>query len=278
MQSENENQLMTIEKLQLKLEQQEKLVTELTSENERLFQQYNHLMVRNNKLLKRIDDMQQIIGDLHIRIEEMQLVNHNQLKLNDGVRNEPVSESKVVSGDLKIMIDNLNHRIEELHLRKEIVGLKSEIYSTRSPQEEISNDTTGVDQEAVYERWKNYPGQDAKNGPNLKKQVLMLTLLNQYNKLSASELFQKAGINGVTGARYVASLKKFSLLEYRGARKKGHYFITEKGRDLLVNKPETIDLTEDGMVAVNAIRVNEFKNAESSTLKPSTNYFENSDL
>ena len=40
----------------------------------------------------------------------------------------------------------------------------------------------------------------------------------------------RTGIGGVTGARYVSVLKKYQLIEYTGARKKGHYKITSKGR------------------------------------------------
>ena len=48
---------MTIEKLQLKVENQSKLIKELTNENEELYHQYNHLMIRNGKMLKRVDDL-----------------------------------------------------------------------------------------------------------------------------------------------------------------------------------------------------------------------------
>src|SRR5437016_1455607 len=83
---ENKTEGMTLENLQLKIENQQTLVKQLTEENETLYQQFNHLMVRNNKLLKRIDDLQQIVNDLHIRIEELQLINGNLLKLNDALR------------------------------------------------------------------------------------------------------------------------------------------------------------------------------------------------
>ena len=37
----------------------------------------------------------------------------------------------------------------------------------------------------------------------------------------------------MTGARYVSTLKKLGLIEYTGARKKGHYVITDNGRKLV---------------------------------------------
>ena len=77
---------MTIEMLQLKLENQSKLIKELTNENEELFHQYNHLMIRNGKMLKRVDDLQKIIDDLHVRIEELQLINGNMMQINDRLR------------------------------------------------------------------------------------------------------------------------------------------------------------------------------------------------
>ena len=46
---------MTIESLKKRIENQSGLVTELTKENEELYHQYNHLIIRNSKMLKRID-------------------------------------------------------------------------------------------------------------------------------------------------------------------------------------------------------------------------------
>src|ERR1043166_4592907 len=79
-------QQMIIESLEKKIANQANLIAQLTLENEELYQQFSHLMIRNNKLLKRIDDQQKIIHDLHIRIEELQLINGNMLKLNDRLR------------------------------------------------------------------------------------------------------------------------------------------------------------------------------------------------
>src|SRR5882762_3126819 len=77
---------LTIENLEKKIQNQGGLISQLTQENEELFHQFNHLMIRNNKLLKRIDDQQRIIDDLHIRIEELHLINGNMLRLNDRLR------------------------------------------------------------------------------------------------------------------------------------------------------------------------------------------------
>src|SRR6478736_917655 len=77
---------MNIETLQHKVTNQNKLIKELTVENEELYHQYNHLIIRNGKLLKRIDDLQRIIDDLHIRIEELQLINGNMMQINDRLR------------------------------------------------------------------------------------------------------------------------------------------------------------------------------------------------
>ena len=114
---------MDNEVLLQKIENQQKVISELTSENEQLFQQFNHLMVRNGKLLKRIDDMQQIIDSMHLRIEEAQLINDNMLKLNDTLRhrndNTPLAQSGNVAGNDNIrgILDTINRRIDELHLR-----------------------------------------------------------------------------------------------------------------------------------------------------------------
>src|SRR5437868_4076325 len=99
--SENKNPVMNIELFQMKVENQQTMIKQLSGENEELYQQFNHLMIRNNKLLKRIDDLQGIIDDLHIRIEELQLINGNILKLNDGLRSRNDHSSAVDNGLLK---------------------------------------------------------------------------------------------------------------------------------------------------------------------------------
>ena len=91
------------------------------------------------------------------------------------------------------------------------------------------------DLEDLYNRWKIYPGQVAHNGPNLRKQVLMLVYLYSTSSLRAAELFNRCSVGGVTGARYVSTLKKFELIRYNGARKKGHYEITQKGMEFIEN-------------------------------------------
>jgi predicted transcriptional regulator len=191
---------MNIETLQHKVTNQNKLIKELTVENEELYHQYNHLIIRNGKLLKRIDDLQRIIDDLHIRIEELQLINGNMMQIND-------------------------------RLRKNSDGIAVDFNGGTLQVSDRSNDE--FDMEDLHTRWKGYPGQIAQNGPNIRKQVQMLINLYNIPSLRASDLFNRTGIGGVTGARYVSVLKKFHLIEYTGARKKGHYKITSKGRNFI---------------------------------------------
>jgi predicted transcriptional regulator len=158
-------------------------------------------MIRNSTLLKRIDDLQQTIHDLHIRLQESNLIHTNLVRSNDHLR----------SG-----ADN-QHAASSL------------LSSSAMP------DTLAVDIDALCSRWKAYPGQEARNAPNLRKQALMLALLQTHDKLRAAELFQQSGTGAVTGARYVAALKKAGLIEYTGARKKGHYRITPAGRAFVLS-------------------------------------------
>jgi predicted transcriptional regulator/uncharacterized protein YoxC len=198
---------MTIEKLQLKVENQSKLIKELTNENEELYHQYNHLMIRNGKMLKRVDDLQKIIDDLHVRIEELQLINGNMMQINDRLRTR---------SDSRFAVNN---------------------NPQSTPEQSILANTALIDfdMDVLYDRWKMFPGQTAQNGPNLKKQMLMLFHLYNTATLRANELFNLVGVGGVTGARYVATLKKFGLIRYTGARKKGHYEITTKGVSFIEN-------------------------------------------
>ncbi len=198
---------MTIEKHEQKIENQARLIKELTSENEELFHQYNHLMIRNQKMLKRVDDLQRIINDLHIRIEELQLITGNMMQINDKLRRKD-----------GLFMTNDNTR-----------------YVINNQKEEIDNTPEGLDIEELVERWKSFPGQVAQNAPNLKKQILMLAHLYSTKALCAADLFNLAGVGGVTGARYVSSLKKFGLIRYTGARKKGHYEITREGVNFIEN-------------------------------------------
>jgi predicted transcriptional regulator len=187
-----------------KLETMEMLVKQLTSENETLYHQLNHMMIRNNTLLKRIDDLQQAINDLHIRLEESNLINNNLIKSNDR-RN--------------VGFDNKNDATSLL---------RSEV------QQYIEKDSVGnIDLEELYQKWKSFPGQEARNEPNIRKQSLMMAHLYSKGNLSASDLFSHSGTGAVTGARYVATLKKFKMIEYTGARKKGHYRITSMGRQFV---------------------------------------------
>ncbi len=198
---------MTIEKLQLKVENQSTLIKELTNENEQLFHQYNHLMIRNGKMLQRVDDLQKVIDDLHVRIEELQLINGNMMQINDRLRTR--SDSRFAS--------NNNQPISADRMKA------------------LNDPLLDFDMEGLYERWRTFPGQMAMNGPNLKKQMIMLVHLYTTATLRASELFNLAGVGGVTGARYVATLKKFGLIRYTGARKKGHYEITAQGTAFVEN-------------------------------------------
>jgi predicted transcriptional regulator len=227
--------------LNQKIANQQKLISELTDENEKLYQQFNHLMVRNSKLLKRIDDLQQIIDGMHLRVEELQLINQNLLKINDGERKDIRVKAENVaapSDDMRNVIDNINRRIDELNLRNDVLQKRASLFSQYSNSSTIEqsveeNLSPKVNMEKLLTAWKNYPGQDAKNAPNLRRQMQMLVHLYQNESLNSGELFLKTGVNGVSGARYVARLKKFNLIVYGGARKNGKYTITDKGRTLV---------------------------------------------
>jgi predicted transcriptional regulator len=236
--------------LNQKIANQQKLITELTDENEKLYQQFNHLMVRNSKLLKRVDDLQQIIDSMHLRVEELQLINQNLLRINDGERksDKPNAGSGAApSSDMRHVIDNINRRIDELNLRNDVLQKRASLftqYSNDSSLEQAKEEEgllPKVDLEKLVTAWRNYPGQDAKNAPNLRRQMQMLIHLYENESLNSMDLFSKTGVNGVSGARYVGKLKKFNLIEYAGARKKGHYIITDAGRNFIEStfeKPE----------------------------------------
>ena len=210
---------MTIETMQLKISNQKNFIDQLTEENEELFHQFNHLMIRNTKLLKRVDDLQNIIDDLHLRIEELQLINNNQLNLNDNLRRRTdlaIGRGSDVYGGRNVGSSQGAHDMKYFNTLQNIPD----------PADQF-------DLDELFERWKNYPGQEASNAPNLRKQVLMMLHLYNTKKLRAAELFNLSGVGGVTGARYVATLKKMGLITYTGARKKGHYEITAKGKEFV---------------------------------------------
>ena len=207
---EDVNNKMTIESLKLKIENQSKVIKELTNENEELYHQYNHLIIRNGKMLKRTDDYQKIIDDLHIRNEEFQLINNNLMQLNHNLRKQ---------SEYSFSLNN-TYTEDKLKTSKEISSIKIE---------------SEFDLDNLYNRWKNYPGQLGHNEPNLRKQVLMLVYLYSTPSLCAADLFNICGIGGVTGARYVSTLKKFELIRYIGARKKGYYEIMSKGVEFIEN-------------------------------------------
>jgi len=214
MSTENSTAEMNVESLKMKIENQQNIMKQLSNENEELYHQFNHLMIRNNKLLKRIDDLQGIIDDLHIRIEELQLINGNMLKLNDKFRIK--NDHSINANDHS---SNANDNSERLNDKLKIITEFNKVFS----------------------KWKNYPSQDAKNEPNLRKQSQMLVHLYHRKELKASELFSKTGVGGVTGARYVATLKKFGLINYIGARKKGHYVMTSKGVEFIESAFNSVD-------------------------------------
>ena len=221
MSTESASGVMNIESLQMKIENQQNIVKQLSNENEELYQQFSHLMIRNNKLLKRIDDLQGIIDDLHIRIEELQLISGNMLKLNDRIKQG--KENSLLQSDqasLKYDAEKINDDIKK--------------------KTEFNN---------VFSHWKNYPGQDARNEPNLRKQSQMMVHLYHHKALRAAELFSKSGVGGVTGARYVATLKKFGLIQYTGARKKGHYVMTQKGIEFIEKAIEAPVQSEETSVS-----------------------------
>jgi predicted transcriptional regulator len=205
------NSEMTIENLKQKIENQANLIKELTRENEELYHQYNHLIIRNGKLLQRIDDFQKIINEMHIRVEEQQLINGNMMQLNDKLR---IKNDTIYSGI---------NRTEKEYLNTPVAS-KTQDSQSSFDIKELSN------------RWKSYPGQLAQNEPNLRKQIFMLIHLYNSSPLGSADLFSKAGVGGVTGARYVSYLKKLGLICYTGARKKGHYHITQTGKEFLENK------------------------------------------
>src|SRR5688572_6381032 len=141
-----------------KLESLQTLVKTLTSENDGLYHQLNHLMIRNNTLLKRLDDLQQTINDLHIRLEESNLINNNLLLENDRRKHG---------------FDNQQAPVSFLQ-----------------PGKRQQDEHAGLDIEALYQRWKSFPGQEARNAPNLRKQAVMLACLYVHGNLKASELFR----------------------------------------------------------------------------------------
>lgn len=236
--AQNETQ-MTIESLQAKLLKIQTLNKQLTEENEELYHQYNHLMIRNGKMLKRVDDLQKIIDDLHIRIEELQLINSNMMHLNDNLRrrtDKSINDVKSGSSDRHNGINDVKYF---------------------AAMANIQDPADSFDLEDLFERWKNYPGQKAQNAPNLRKQVLMLLHVYNNKSLRATELFNLTGVGGVTGARYVSTLKKFGLIRYTGARKKGHYEITPQGIQF-VESPKSIPApqsTDEKIAPVDSGRV-----------------------
>jgi predicted transcriptional regulator len=172
-----------------------------------------------------------------LRLEELQLPNENMLKLSGRVP-QVTQQASEKGSDFSQVVDSLNRRIDELHLRNDILQKRANLFSNYSgelakPQETVEVNKPRINYDVLFTTWKNYPGQDAKNEPNLRKQMQMLVSLFENESLNSVELFNKTGVNGVTGARYVGTLKKMGLIQYMGARKKGHYVITDAGKKLV---------------------------------------------
>ena len=247
---EDNNGEMTIEYLKQKIENQSGVIKELTKENEELYHQYNHLIIRNGKMLKRTDDYQKIIDDLHIRNEELQLINNNLMQLNDKLRKR---------NDLSATFNNSNSD-DQLKGSQDIASEKIE---------------SQFDLDDLFNRWKNYPGQAAHNQPNLRKQVLMLVYLYSTPSLRAADLFNRCKVGGVTGARYVSTLKKFVLIRYNGARKKGQYEITPKGIEFIestLSEKNQMPVTKNTTQILNPVlKVSNGEELNLQTANPDTN-------
>jgi predicted transcriptional regulator len=175
----------------------------LQTENEHLYQQYNHLMIRNQKLMKRIDDQQLLNDKLQDRIESLEQV-IDKLRL----RNDANS------------IRSMNFQYQNDNLKEEVIPNVVKLKSS-------------VDLKELITRWGSLAGEKVKNNPTKKRQMQILSLLYENQKMSGLRLFMTCGITGVSGARYISALKKFGLIEFSGFRKDGYYFITEKGKKLV---------------------------------------------
>ena len=172
----------------------------LQAENEHLYQQYNHLMIRNQKLMKRVDDQQLLNDKLQERIEGLeQMIDRLRVRNDSSPRSAFNSQTQNDSPALKPQVDYLQ---------------------------------SNIDMTQLISRWGSLAGPSVKNNPTKKRQMQILSLLYEHQKMPGMKLFIECGINGVSGARYIAALKKFGLIAFSGYRKDGFYFITEKGKEL----------------------------------------------
>jgi predicted transcriptional regulator len=181
----------------------------LQTENEHLYQQYNHLMIRNQKLMQRIDDQQSLNDRLQARIEELENVidkmRQNRAAIYSTAYISPPEPAASVG------IDTLKPSVVPI-----VPGLKSRIDLT-----------------PLIDRWGTLAGDAVKNTPTKLRQMQMLSLLYEHEKMSGLKLFMTCGITGVSGARYISALKHFGVIEFSGYRKGGYYFITDKGKKLV---------------------------------------------
>jgi predicted transcriptional regulator len=188
----------------------------LQTENEYLNQQYNHLMIRNHKLMKRIDDQQMLNDKLQERIAGLEQLINTLRQRNDGM---PISVKAQNQIDSSIRDnDNLNSQVVP-----SVLGLKS-----------------NSDVKQLVSRWSSLAGDSVKNTPTKTRQMQILTLLYERQKMSGMKLFIACGITGVSGARYISALKQFGLIEFSGFRKDGFYFITEKGKKLVEDRSDSL--------------------------------------
>ncbi len=198
----------------------------LQTENEHLYQQYNHLMIRNQKLMKRIDDQQQLNDRLQGRIAALENI-IDKMRLASFTANSASYNQSFQKSEAGGANDSLNPVVVP-----NVQGLQSNIHVR--PESISSTDLT-----QLIARWGALAGDTVKNTPTKKRQMQILTLLYDHQKMSGLKLFMTCGITGVSGARYIHTLKQFGLIEFSGYRKGGHYLITEKGKKLV--EGETVE-------------------------------------
>lgn len=176
----------------------------LQAENEHLYQQYNHLMIRNQKLMKRIDDQQLLNDNLQERIAGLE-------QLIDRLRQRNDFSERSVNTQNQNTGMNLNAQVTP-----SVAGVQS-----------------SIDMKKLISRWSLLAGELVKNNPTKMRQMQILSLLYEQQKMQSMKLFIACDINGVSGARYISTLKQFGLIAFSGYRKNGFYFITDKGKELV---------------------------------------------
>src|SRR5437868_11837269 len=93
----------------------------LQTENEHLYQQYNHLMIRNQKLMKRIDDQQQLNDRLQGRIAGLEHI-IDKLRLQSYSANAAGINNQNQFAGSAVNNDNLNQVVVP-----SVEGLKTNI-------------------------------------------------------------------------------------------------------------------------------------------------------